>query len=30
VAEVTLPSALSGGDGSGQQTVHVFAIAIAK
>lgn len=30
VAEVTLPSSLSGGDGSGQQTAHIFAIAIAK
>jgi hypothetical protein len=29
VAEVTLPSSLSGGDGSGQQTAHIFAIAIA-
>ncbi|MCW2930973.1 MAG: Beta-glucosidase [Actinomycetia bacterium] len=30
VAAVTLPSALAGGDGSGLQTAHVFAIAVGS
>jgi hypothetical protein len=30
VAAVTLPTTLQGGDGSGLQTAHVFAIAVAS